>query len=128
MLARTNDEITIAALTKALEATALEQQVVASNIANVETPGYCARTVHFVDHLRRAMQAAPDRRAAAIAQVVPEVGADRTTPVRADGNNVQLEHELTNLMKASLHYRTLARLLNKQMQMIERAINGGTGR
>lgn len=128
MTPNTSDDITIAALGKALEATHLQQQVIASNIANLETPGYRARHVRFAAQLQRALQAPIRRRAEAIARLTPQVTVDRTSPPRADGNNVQLERELTDLTKTSLHHRVLSRLLTKKLGMLERAINGGLGR
>jgi len=124
----TGDDITITALGKALEATQLQQQVIASNIANLETPGYRARHVHFAVQLKQALQAPIGRRAEALRRLTPQVSVDRISPPRADGNNVQLERELTGLTKASIHHRTLSRLLAKKLGMLERAINGGLGR
>ncbi len=128
MTPNTGDDITIAALGKALEATHLQQQAIASNIANLETPGYRARHVRFAAQLKQALQAPTGRCAEAIARLTPQVTVDRTSPPRADGNNVQIERELTDLTKTSLHHRTLSRLLAKKLSMLERAINGGLGR
>ena len=128
MTPNTGDGITITALGKALAATQLQQQVIASNIANLETPGYRARHVRFTAQLQRALQAPIGRRAETIARITPQVTVDRATPPRADGNNVQLERELTDLTKTSLHHRVLSRLLTKKLSMLERAISGGTGR
>lgn len=128
MQANTSDDIAIMALNKALEGTTQQLQVIASNIANLETPGYRARSVSFAERLQQALQAPEARRAQAITSVQPEVLIDYHSPARADGNNVHIEHELVTLNKVTLHHRVLTRLLAKKFNMLEKAITGGISR
>lgn len=128
MFGNSRDNVTLMALQKAWQGTALQLQVIASNIANLETPGYRARRVSFAQRLQRALEAPNLDRLQAIRRVQPEVGIDRSSPARADGNNVQIEHELTQLSKVSLHHRLLTRLLSKKLKMLQAAISGGTSR
>lgn len=125
---RASDDIAMLALNKALAGTTLELAAIAGNIANLETPGYRTRHISFAAQLQGAL-AAPERaQAAAIGQVEPVAVVDQTPPVRADGNNVQIDQELTRLAKTSLHHRVLTRLLAKKIHMLEEAISGGASR
>ena len=46
---------TMAVLQKSLDLRAEKQQVIAGNIANVDTPGYSARKMNFEESLRKAI-------------------------------------------------------------------------
>src|SRR3546814_17839893 len=70
----------------AVEGVSVRQNVIADNIANVDTPGYIATSVHFESSLRNAIADGPLR----------GVGIERTstaTPAGAHGNNVALRTE-----------------------------------
>ena len=121
-------DLAMLALTKALEGTTLQLEAIASNIANLETPGYRSRQISFAQQLRAALATPERQRATALRAVAPAVIIDRQAPPRADGNNVQIEEELVKLGKASLHHRVLTRLLAKKGQMLEEAISGGASR
>lgn len=47
-------------LEKALDVASLRQQVIANNIANVNTPGYAPSKVNFEDEMKRCMASAND--------------------------------------------------------------------
>lgn len=128
MFANSRDNVTLMALHKAWQGTTLQLQVIAGNIANLETPGYRARHVSFAQRLQQALEAPNLDRLQAIGRVQPEVAIDHSSPARADGNNVQIEHELTQLSKVALHHRLLTRLLSKKFEMLQAAISGGPGR
>ncbi len=120
-------DITLAAVQAALDATALQQRVAASNLANLETPGYLARRVRFADTLRAALAAAyrgevspAELLARTEASVIPDL-----TPPGPNGNNVQIERELTQLSEAGLRYEALVRLIRRKFQMLGTAIGDG---
>ncbi len=123
-----SDDLAVLALTKAVEGTTQELAAIASNVANLETPGYQARHISFAEQLRAALATPPHRRAAALSEVTPVVVIDRGAPSRLDGNNVQIEEELVKLGTMSLHHRVLTRLLAKKARMVEDAISGGLSR
>ncbi len=119
------EDTTIATLAKAIEGTSRQQEVIASNIANAETPGYQPRRVSFEESLRQALQQPADRRLQAIANVRPVVVERGTGSLRRDASGVDLEAELVALSAASLRHRALTRLLNKKLTMLREAIEGG---
>jgi len=128
MFSNTRDNVSLMALQKAWQGTTLQLQLIASNIANLETPGYRARRVSFAQRLQQALAVPKLARLQAINRVQPQVIIDHSSPVRANDNNVQIERELTELSKASLHHRALTRLLLKKFKMLEAAISGGANR
>ena len=60
-------------LEKSLDASSLRQQVIANNIANLNTPGYQAQSVTFESELREALEDGSERevRPRVVAQAFP---------------------------------------------------------
>lgn len=118
-------DLTTRVLLAALDGTALQQRLSATNLANLETPGYQARRASFESRLRAALLSERrDGRAGAVASVQPRVAATTDAP-RADGNNVDIEAEMTGLTEASARYEVLTRLLDKHLAMLGVAIGDG---
>jgi len=118
-------DLTTRTLTAALDGTALQQRLAATNLANLETPGYCARRASFEDELRGALRAErQDGRSGAVASAPARVALTADAP-RADGNNVSIEAEMTGLAEAGARYEVLTRLLDKHLAMIGVAIGDG---
>ena len=82
-------------LENSLDAGSLRQQVIANNIANINTPGYQAQTVAFESELRQAME---DEEPAS--QVRPQVVAQ---PGRTNIHN-----EMASLAKNQIMYNALS--------------------
>jgi len=114
----------------ALDQTARRQQVLSSNLANIDTPNYQAMDVEFVDEIKAAMQmtktsplhmSAPGMAGGAR---VYEVGGK----MRDNGNSVDLDREMTEFSKNGLQYVTLVEYLNQKLKTLRSAINeGGKG-
>ncbi len=120
-------DVTAEALERGLDGAHRRQRVIAQNLANIETPGYRAKSVDFEDQLAEAINGQRAQRASGerpSLQCRPTVGF-RNTPARGDGNTVDIEVETVELAKNSLHYKYRSRLLRKKLQMLHRAINGG---
>ena len=107
-------------------ALALHQQrhrVLASNVANVETPGFRAKDTDFTHALQQAFdgtERTPDGRDAGDALVLD----DPSGPVRADGNSVDIDLQMAKLAANSGRYNTLAKLLGKRFGLLRQAIDG----
>lgn len=120
-------DVTLAALQAALDGTALQQRTIAGNIANLETPGYVARRVSFEDSLRSAIAATREGRGD-VGEPLARAGASVTrdpSPPGPDGNNVDIEREMTELSEAGLRYEALVRLIRRKFQMLGTAIGDG---
>jgi flagellar basal-body rod protein FlgB len=77
------ESVTSAALSSALDGLALRQRTIASNIANVNTPGYTAKRVIFEDALAKSVEKGDGN--------VAPVTARSLEPTRLDGNNVNVD-------------------------------------
>jgi len=106
-----------------LDAAALRARVLAGNVANQNTPGYTRQVVRFEELLRSAVERG--RSAAELGQFAPRVEADRQTPARADGNNVNLELELSAARENRLLYEMYAAIRSGRSELIRAAIESG---
>ena len=97
-------------------------EVLASNLANVETPRFKARDLDFEAALKDAFEGrASDGLAAATA---PRVVEDTTAPPRADGNTVDLDLQMAKLGANGERYVALARILALRIALLRQAIQG----
>jgi len=106
-----------------IRAEELRQRTIASNIANIETPGYRRVDVRFEQSLAKALNSAgrldPDA-------LEPQMYQPNDPPLRSDGNNVSMEAEIGDLVKNSLRHATYIKLLRKKFSQIEAAISERT--
>ena len=112
----------VALLEAGMRAEKLRQQTIASNIANIETPGYRRLDVKFDKLLAKALKS-PD--SPNLDEIEPEIYQPLDTTVRSNGNDVHMEAEVGNLVKNSLRYTTYVRLMQKRFRQIEGAISLG---
>ena len=100
-------------------------EVVASNLANVETPGFRARDIDGRD-FKAALEAAFAGRAADEAgeRAEPEVVQDTTALPRADGNTVDVDLQMAKLSANGGRYVALARILGQRIALLRQAIEG----
>jgi flagellar basal-body rod protein FlgB len=106
-----------------IRAEELRQRAIASNMANVETPGYHRLDVRFEQSLAKALKS-PGR--IDLEEIEPEVYQPNDPSLKANGNNVNMEAEVGDLVKNSLRYTTYVRLLRKKFMQIETAISERT--
>ncbi len=136
------DGTRIPLLSKALDAYALRQKVIAANIANVTTAGYKSQRVSFEERLVQAQQGLqvrgtqthaghlPVGAGSTAAQVQPEVHpiADEPPPgynAMASGfNDVDIDHEMAELAKNQIRFKFSARMLGDTFRGIQKAIRG----
>ncbi len=103
-----------------LKAEGLRQRAIASNIANLETPGYRRVETDFEELLAKALDSSG---AVDVDKIEPQLYQPRQTPVKANGNDVTLEAEVGQMVKNSLRYKTFIRLLNRKYQQVELAVS-----
>lgn len=121
-------------LEKKLDAAALRQKVISNNLANVDTPGFKKSNVEFEDVLRQAQDKdslrlrTTDSRhidfsiniQAAQARVV----IDNSSTLRNDGNNVDIDNEMTALAKNGIDYQAFAQILGNKYAGRKKLISG----
>jgi flagellar basal-body rod protein FlgB len=111
------DSAIIAALGRQLNRAVARQQVAASNIANIDTPGYRAQDVQFAEALDASLN---DETGDA-----PIVTDAEGLAARRDGNTVQLDRELLNLTRASGDFSAAQTALAAKFRLVRYAINEG---
>jgi len=104
-----------------MKAAALRGQVIANNIANLETPGYRRKDVRFEQLLAKALTSSGR---IDLAKLQMEVIEPRSTAVNAQGNDVNLDQEIGEMVRNSATYKVYVRLLDKLYRQMELAIAG----
>jgi flagellar basal-body rod protein FlgB len=115
-------DITSIGLEKALQATELRQQVLANNVANLSTPGFKRSDVSFASQLQDALDGNDPSQAEL---VQPTVQTDTASSMRADGNNVNLETEMSDISENEIQNSMLTSLLQKRISDLRYAIREG---
>lgn len=95
-------------LQKSMDMRMLQQRVTATNIANADTPGYTARKMDFETSMENAL--------AGMAE--PGDITYSEDPVTLDGNNVDLDEEMSNLSRAKFMYSLTAQVVAKRLGVI----------
>jgi flagellar basal-body rod protein FlgB len=108
------------ALERAMEGSSLRQQALASNLANVNTPGYRRRDVDFHSALAGAMDSSDAR--SALEAVRMEASEDRSSVVRADGSSVDLDAESAKLAANGLEYEQLTSAARVRVEILRIAM------
>lgn len=122
-------------LHSALNAASLRQQVISNNIANAETPGYKSKSVIFEDILQKHLSNQTNfvgKRTDARHVVIGESSGipsaitkvNNNTIMQNNGNNVDIDGEMTLMGKNSLWYYTMTEQLNSEFQKLSIAIKG----
>ncbi len=128
---------TMALLKQGLEAASLRNNVIANNMANVDTPGFKKSQVVFEEELRKAV--GQEGRIKGIvtnekhipisgssgAEIKPKVVLSNDNSMRNDGNNVDIDREMAALAKNTMMYTALVQALNGELQKIRTAIYEG---
>jgi flagellar basal-body rod protein FlgB len=103
-----------------IRAESLRQKAIANNIANLETPGYRRIDVKFEELLANALNSPG---AVELSELEPHIHQPQKTPVNSNGNDVNLESEVGQMVKNTLRYKTYIRLLNKKYNQIQLAMD-----
>lgn len=109
---------------KVLDFSVQQHKAIASNLANIETPGYQRMTVDadFSARLKRAVEA---KNLESVRDLEPKVIRDKHAgPARGDGNNVKLDEELLAMNKNALNHEFLTNYLSSSIQRMNSVIKG----
>lgn len=111
------DPVSSAVLIKALDGLSRRMEIVASNIANANSPGFRPQQVRFEDALRLA---AP-KGAAAIDAVPIEV---ETAPATM-GGEARMDLEVLSASQTAGRYSAMLGLLGREFELSRIAVSGG---
>jgi flagellar basal-body rod protein FlgB len=109
---------------KSLDAVALRQEAIASNIANLETPGYKRLDLapSFQSELDRACKTRDPQQ---ITNLQPALAPDpEALPMGRDGNTVSLEKEMAQLSQNTLAHSLETQLVSNMLLRLRMAITG----
>ncbi len=125
MLGATNVYDYINLMSKTLDATAMRQELINNNIANVNTPGYKRKDLRFERELRNAFAKATED---TVDARVKNLDLDAITPqtyidyselsYRYDGNNVDINTENAISAKNQIKYNGMMDLMNMDFSML----------
>jgi flagellar basal-body rod protein FlgB len=113
-------DLTTRILERSLEAASLRQQTLANNIANVNTPGFKRSRVEFEQHLAEALKVGDDP-----TTVRAQLTRETTSQGRPDGNNVDIEFEMTGLAENQIWHAALTRQITDHFARLRMAIHEG---
>jgi len=110
-----------------LNLTARRQQALASNIANIDTPGYKSLDVPFQQELSMSLRMAATEPSHMIQPALTAASAfvESGGEIKPNGNNVDLDRQMTELTKNGLQYITLVQYLNQKLRTLRSSINEG---
>lgn len=113
-------------LEKVIDASVIKHKVIANNIANVNTPGYKRLDISFETELKVALKGNGNTDITAVKPKVVVAKNTEKTSLRNDGNNVNIEEEVSELVKNALSYNIFVQLMSKKFAALKTAIGGGT--
>lgn len=113
---------TLALISRDLDACSLRQAVYASNVANVNTPGYRPLEVDFEATLRAAAQALNGAPIEAQSDVLDTI---KPTVVPAAAASVELDQQVGLMAQNAIHYETLVNAFERSMGLLRLAIQEG---
>jgi flagellar basal-body rod protein FlgB len=102
-----------------IKAEGARQKTIANNVANVNSPDYRRSDIRFEELLTKAIAANRDLDPS---QLEPEFYQPKTTPIRANGNDVALDMEIGEMVKNSLRHKTYLLLLKKKYHQLTEAM------
>jgi flagellar basal-body rod protein FlgB len=109
---------------KTLDAVAVRQEAIASNIANLETPGYkrVDLSPNFRAELDRAVASGDVKQ---IDSLKPSLAVDTTAVANSqDGNTVSLENEMMQLNQNTMAHTLETQMVSTMLMRIKMAITG----
>ncbi|WP_017446321.1 flagellar basal body rod protein FlgB [Gayadomonas joobiniege] len=118
---------------RAIQLRTERSEILASNIANADTPGYKARDFDFKTamagasrHYTNALERTSDKHIAGQSQI--NDGLSYRVPTQADtgdGNTVELQAERNEFLQNQLRYNASVQFLTDKITGLKKAITGG---
>jgi flagellar basal-body rod protein FlgB len=125
--------VTFNTLQQSLTYASVKNQTIASNIANVDTPNYKARDVVFKNILQNelsnsitAKRTHPKHIPFSNDPKLPyKVVVNKDTTYNHNGNNVDIDKEMSELAQNQIYYQSLVERINGKFNSLQSVIKGG---
>lgn len=123
-------------LQKALDGTWQRDEIISHNVANIDTPNYKKQGVSFEKQLQTVIEGRSikgkktrdrhiDIGLAPNLDFKPQIYTVNDTNMREDGNNVDIDTEMSNQAKNTIAYLYLTEKTNQSLRRIKNVINEG---
>lgn len=125
---------TFATLENSLNYATVKNKTIANNIANVDTPNYKSKNVSFKNVLHTEVQSkfetkrTNERHADFSTQMMDKaykITANRATAYNHNGNNVDIDKEMTKLAENQIYYQALVDRINGKFNSLQSVVRGG---
>ncbi|GMQ60468.1 flagellar basal body rod protein FlgB [Vallitalea sediminicola] len=111
-------------LGKSLNASLMRHDVISENVANEDTPGYKRKDVKFEGLLQEALLSNNKLSNIDINALTPQVVVDKSNlSYRLDGNNVNIDTEMTELTKNQIKFNVLVDQVSNNFGRIKTVLN-----
>ncbi|RWR14118.1 flagellar basal body rod protein FlgB [Siminovitchia fortis] len=116
---------------RSMDYSALKHEVTSQNIANADTPNYKGKKVSFGQVFDEAVSAAKlrmtdPRHISAHRMKNPAIAlSDRRAQYGHNGNNVDIDKEMSDLAANQIYYSTLSERLSGKFNLLQNVIKGG---
>ena len=128
-------------LPRAMVAANIRQEVIAHNIANVNTPNYKKSNLVFESLLSKELYGEDTKGKLQMARThdnhlppanvpfiaMPTVVLDHETLMRVDHNNVDVDIEMANMAKNQIYFNALATQMRNYVDKVKNVITSGQG-
>lgn len=122
-------------LESSLNGSIARQNVIAHNVSNINTPGFKRFLVDFEQQLqsdghiygRLPLRTTREKHIGLPLREDFAVRRDLASPLRADGNNVDLENEMNLMVKNDIYFNAVLNQLNKKIAVLKYVISDGRG-
>lgn len=119
----------------ALDYTSKKHKIISQNISNFNTPNYKRKVVSFEDELRKALGKTSNialrtnnekhiTNQPSFHNLKPKIIEDKSKSIRNDGNNVDIDVEMSDMIQNSLKYQAYSRLMTYATQRYETVLRG----
>lgn len=131
-----NMDYTFQALEKALNGSTVRQNAIAHNMSNVNTPGFKQFLVNVEEQMANSdtqfgplpLKLTEPKHIGNEANTSEfEVERDSTPALRADGNNVNLEEQMTEMVKNDVYFNAALNQINTKIAMKKYVLSEGKG-
>jgi len=124
---------TFRALEDAISITQQRHTLIASNVSNLDTPGFRAKDIDFKTAMARALESGPELNLARTSPKHIDLGMDaahRIEPIEEEGeydgiNWVNIDNEMRKLTENKLMYRTAVEVLLRKIAILKEVIREG---
>ena len=118
---------TIPVLEQVVNFSEARQNVLAGNIANIDTPGYKTRELSvtdFQDRLKSAIESRDDTRRGRRGDSIAHVAKNSRLLTRHDECNVSPEQQVSEMVKNQIQHNTALTIMVSQLRLLQASIRG----